>query len=206
MPRYRPKNPTRSNRQSHKPKAQKIDRLADWLPASDADYAAWRRAAERARAEFAEASKDFWLHQDNPEFRRRYNLAHDTLGYAIERSYPPGFWEGMSDFLAGKSEDLEAYIAFLEEDPYFFRSGYIKQEAIRGLKRTPLTESQRGRLQQAVLNVVEKGFRREFRDFCQLARRIQTEEWLAEVEAKTSSKDKGVAVRARWVLEACRKR
>lgn len=201
---YRPKKPIRLNRKYRKPKTQRATDFPDWLPAPDADFIAWGNAAERARGEF-DALWRKYKPQSDENIARALGVARNVWHYALDRAYPVGLWNGLGDLLAGKSENLEPYIAFLEADLYFFRSGYMKEEVIKGLKRTPLTESQRSRLQAAVLAVIEKGFRREFRDYCQLARRIQTAKWLQEIEARLSSKDTGIALRAKWVLEACRK-
>lgn len=202
---YRPKKPIRLDRKHRKPKTQRATDFPDWLPVPDADFAAWGRAADRARTEYVVALKEFWYHRDNSEFRRGFDTAYQLLQYTLERAYTTGFWNGMRDLLAGESENIEPYIAFLEADLYFFGSGYMKEEVIKGLKRTPLTSSQQSRLRHVILTVVEKGFRREYRDYCRLARRIQTPEWLQEIEARLSSKDTGIALRAKWVLEACRK-
>ncbi len=112
----------------------------------------------------------------------------------------------MADLRAGRTTNLEKYLAFLEADPHFFRSGYAKSEVIRGLKRLPLTQTQQRRLQNVVLHVVDKGFRREFRDYCRLARYVQSADWLQELETRLSSRDPNQALRARWVLDACRKK
>ena len=115
-------------------------------------------------------------------------------------------WEEIKNLQAGKTANLEKYLAFLEADPYFFRSGYVKSDVIRGLKRVALTYEQKGRLQSVVLRVVDKGFRREFRDYCRLARHVQTEDWLHEIETRLSSQDPNHALRAQWVLAACQQK
>jgi hypothetical protein len=40
--------------------------------------------------------------------------------------------------VSGLTEAIEIAIQFLEVDPYFFRSGYIKTDLLRRLKRAPL--------------------------------------------------------------------
>jgi hypothetical protein len=201
------KNPQRSERR--KPKqdtlAPNIAAVA-WLPAPDAGFVAWGRAAERAHAEFDTAWQRYYRRMGDAQLYREQEEARLRWFYTLERAYPPGFWEGMQDLLAGKTDNLEIYLAFLEADLHFFRSGYAKSEVIRGLKRLPLTEVQKRRLQNVVLRVVDKDFRREFRDYCRLARTIQSEDWLREVEARLASCDPNHALRAQWVLEACRRR
>jgi hypothetical protein len=165
----------------------------------------WGRAAERAKLEFDAAWKSYRSDLGDERLRRNAEVARQLMGYTLERAYPPGFWEGMPDLYASKTENLEAYIAFLEADLHFYRSGYAKSEAIRGVKRVPLTPAQQRRLQDVVLRVVDKGFRREFRDYCRLAKHVQSADWLIEVEARLSAHDPNQVLRAQWVLDACRR-
>ena len=48
-------------------------------------------------------------------------------------------------------------MSFLEVDPYFFRSGYIKADLLRHLKRAPLTRSQEQRLRNVILARLSTG-------------------------------------------------
>lgn len=176
---------------------------AGWLPAGGAGFVAWGEAAERAHREFRSAWRVHQRDMGDDELLRKADAARELFMYTLERAYPAGFWEEMGELQAGKAMDLEKYLAFLEADPFFFRSGYAKSEVIRGLKRAALTAEQMSRLRNVVLSVIDKGFRREFRDYCRLARRVQNAEWLREVEARLLAEDEGRAVRARWVLNAC---
>ena len=164
------------------------------------------QAADRAKQEFDLAWERYRLDRGNEKLARDIDSARQLMWYTLERAYPPGFWEGMEALHAGKTDNLEIYLAFLEADPRFFRSGYAKSEVIRGVKRLLLTTSQQRRLQDVVLRVVDKGFRREFRDYCRLARQVQSADWLREVETRLSSSDPNHVLRAQWVLDACRKR
>lgn len=177
--------------------------FAAWLPALDADFSAWGKAAEQAGLEFKAVWKKYQQHRGDEKLRQAVEDARHLWFYALERAYPPGFWEGIADLLAGKTESVEMYIAFLEADLHFFRSGYAKSEVIRGLKRLLLTSSQKRRLQTVVLRVIDRGFRREFRDYCRLARSVQSPDWLREIETRLSSSDPNHSLRARWVLDAC---
>lgn len=66
---------------------------------------------------------------------------------------------------------IESAVQFLEADPMFFRSGYIKEEFLEHLSRgIPLNDDQKKRLQQVfLLRVRERRTRREFRRYCRLA-------------------------------------
>jgi len=174
-----------------------------WLPSANADYTVWMTAAERASREHRIAWKEY-IANDNR--REEYEHARSLLIYTLARAFPPGFSEGLVGLMAGKTENVEIYIRFLELDPYFFGSGYAKAYLIRYLKWLPFTTSQQRRLQDVVLNVVKKGCRREFRSYCHWARYVQTPAWLQEVEAQLASWDPNLALRAQWILQACRQR
>jgi hypothetical protein len=174
-----------------------------WLPHDSGDFAAWGRAADRADAEFALALKRHRRDIGDEKLVLAVDNARLLMWYTLERAYPAGFWEGLADLHSGKANNLEIYIAFLEADCHFHRSGYAKAEAIRGLKRVSLTSAQKLRLQEVVLRVVDKGFRREFRAYCHLARHIQSPDWLEEVRRRLLSTEPGQVLRARWVMEAC---
>ena len=171
-----------------------------------ADFIAWGQAAVRADTERRIAWESFHQKERDTKLHRQWQDACALFQYTLDHAYPADFWEGFATLLAGTSDNLEPYLAFLEADLYFFRSGYAKTKIIRGLKRLPLTSAQKSCLQNVVLRVVDKGFRREFRDYCRLARYIQSPDWLKEVETRLASDDPDIAVRAKWVLEACRKK
>lgn len=48
-------------------------------------------------------------------------------------------------FRSGDPTAVEDALAFLEEDPYFFRSGYAREKVARWLARAPLAPKQRAR-------------------------------------------------------------
>ena len=57
-------------------------------------------------------------------------------------------------------------MSFLEADPWFYRTGYIKSKLIRYIKRPMLTPEYIKRLQRVVLAVVDKRDDRDFRAYC----------------------------------------
>ena len=87
-----------------------------------------------------------------------------------------------------RKRSVDTAIAFLEADPWFFRSGYEKQNIIRHLKRTPLTEPQRMRLARVVLAAIDGRDRIEFRHFGRLACGIWSEFLDEEVAMRMQSR------------------
>lgn len=131
--------------------------------------------------------------------------AVETWRTAIDRAYPPGFWDALEAVRRGERSGLEAMIEFLEADPWFFRSGYIKAIVLSAIKRFAFEPDEAERLRRVVLDVVDRRDGREFRDYCRLARRIATPEFRSELEGRaawTPLSDPAVARRARWVLAA----
>ncbi|WP_339074642.1 hypothetical protein [Teredinibacter turnerae] len=78
-------------------------------------------------------------------------------------------------------ELLEFAICFLEVDPLFFRSGYVKEELLRKLKRTELNVGQIKRLNAVLEDAVDSRGSREFRAYCRLAAMIASEKLISSV-------------------------
>jgi hypothetical protein len=55
----------------------------------------------------------------------------------------------------GEPEAIEEGLAFLERDPYFFRSGYARERVARRLARVELTPAQKVRVRAVVLGSVD---------------------------------------------------
>lgn len=119
-------------------------------------------------------------------------------------AFPGGLARMHAELPRGLSTVIEDAIRFLETDPYFFRSGYLKGDVLRYLARAPLDAHQEARLRDVVLARVRGPSRREFRRYCRLARRLSTPEFIAQLE-EVAEREPGVAARhAEWVLQAIR--
>jgi hypothetical protein len=96
---------------------------------------------------------------------------------------------------------IESLIAFLENDPWTFGSGYIKADIIRLLRKLDLTPKQSEQLRKVLLTIVDKRDRREFRHYCRLACKLDSMALRRELTRRLQSMDKGVSRRARWMLD-----
>lgn len=121
---------------------------------------------------------------------------------ALRAAYPADFWSHLADLRAGNTTHIETAICFLEADPVFFRSGYAKADVLRAIKRLPLTPSQMDRLRTVVLKVTATRGCREFRHYCNLARRVDGTGFREALAELLASGDPAVARRARWALSA----
>jgi hypothetical protein len=66
----------------------------------------------------------------------------------------------------------------------YFRSGYIKEEMLRKIKRTTLNDKQKYRLRNLLYNAVEERASREYKKYCSLAPIVTDEAfniWLTNI-------------------------
>ena len=102
------------------------------------------------------------------------------------------------------SELLEFVVAFLEVDPWFFRSGYLKQILLTRLKRSDLSEPLRQRLRRVLIDAARRRGTREFKYYCRLAVSVADQELESELEVVRAGTDAAAAHRAKMMLEAIR--
>jgi hypothetical protein len=123
------------------------------------------------------------------ELHDALDLLYDDLAVAIGKAK------------LGDSDATQNLIAFLEADPWCFRSGYMKGRVYESLRRVHLDSSLQDRLRAVLLNAVDAGYRREFRSSCRLARRIGDPLLIRELrERLVNSPDPHVRRRALWML------
>lgn len=164
-------------------------------------YSARAQAVERAsRGMHAAARK--WRLDRADQSRRDWDAWVERFHAAIDLAYPPDFWSDVERLRAGDLGALDAAIDFLQADPMFFRSGYVKAELVKLVKRLPLSDDQVKRLRTFLTGVVRSRDDRDFRDFCRLAPRLDGSEFRAELLAMTGDLDRDISRRARWVLHA----
>jgi hypothetical protein len=98
--------------------------------------------------------------------------------------------------------DATAYlVAFLEADPWCFRSGYMKGRVYESLGRVRPDSSLQERLRPVLLKAVDAGYRREFRSSCRLARRLADPVLTGELRRRlAASPDPHIQRRALWML------
>jgi len=137
---------------------------------------------------------------------KRWKSACDEFHEKYDRlAFPGGLEKGLQALDRSKSNAIEAAVQFLEVNPYFFRSGYIKEKILTKLKNADLSKSQLERLYKVLLNIVDKHYCREFRYYCKLARKIKTQKFLKNLRSRMESSNKDVAKRARWMFDYVKK-
>lgn len=93
--------------------------------------------------------------------------------------------------VSGEREVIEDALLFLEVDPWFFRSGYLKERVLRHLKSAALTERDRARLRNVIDSVTQGPSRRELRDYCRLALKVWAPEWEAQLRDRAERINSG---------------
>jgi hypothetical protein len=104
------------------------------------------------------------------------------------------------------NELIEFVVCFLEVDPYFFRSGYIKQDLLTRIKRTDLGELMKRRLRGVLIDAVNHRGTREFKYYGRPAAAIADEGLRAQLDAIASSDPSARTSRARLMLARIRQR
>jgi len=129
---------------------------------------------------------------------RRFHEDYDQL------AFPGGITEGMRRLAEHELGAIESAVVFLEVDPFFFRSGYIKEDLLERLRWVPLDEDQKMHLQQVIVaRIRDPKNRREFRRYCRLApfvTDVDFEKEISRLAGPSGTKPK----RALWVLEHIR--
>lgn len=155
------------------------------------------RILERSHEELDRAAA---VRGDSPEAFSASDAAVQRYREAFEAMYSEAFWAEVRSLAGGEHDAVEPALAFLEADPWCFRSGYVKDELMRLLARHELTMSERERLESVLLRAVDAGDRREFRRSCKLAARIRTPHLRRELRRRIDAEDRGIARRALLML------
>ena len=180
------------------------------------------QAAEAARAVYSKARALHWRFRLDSEASSLYAEAQKCYWRLIGEAYPPTFDQDLVRLGEGDPSGLESIVTFLEADPIFDGTGYLKERLSRLLRDVELPAEYAQRLQAVVLSVVDRRDGREFRDYCRLARKVDSPEFREQLNQRltrawpvarfltddlpalmlAAQEDRAVRRRAGWVLEA----
>jgi hypothetical protein len=132
----------------------------------------------------------------------RHDEAAARFQAAIDAAWPPGFVEQLERCRRGDPAGLDDVLDFLEAKPRFFRSGYIREKALRFLPRVPRTDAQARRMRELVLGAVDLHHRGSIRRFCSLARAVDAPFLRDALQQRRQHSSGQVRARARCVLDA----
>lgn len=97
--------------------------------------------------------------------------------------YYPGGEASLQALREGKDEGIEIALDFLEVDPRFFRSGYLKEQLWTQLRRCRFTRKQQPRLERVALAYTHRPIGREFWYMCRAMAQLATPGFWTEVRA-----------------------
>jgi hypothetical protein len=161
----------------------------------------YQKRAENSRRAQEAANKAYHagLRDQSPA---QYQDLLDAFWAACLHAWPSPDPQYLDRLNEGHHPDIERAIAFLEADPWFFRSGYLKQALLTRLKRVPLSRDQAQRLRAVLLNLIDTRDRHEFRYYCHLARALWTPEFEEALIGRMSADDPNIRRRATWMMRA----
>ena len=146
------------------------------------------------------------------EMHRAYPWNEETTGLygeiqrrywdAIRAAYAHQSLDGVERLKQGDPTGLPGVLEFLELDPIFHGTGYLKEDLLRYIRHIELSAADTARLQKIVVSVVDRQGRRELREYSRLARKIDGPALRGELTQRLQSSDPDIRRRARWVLEA----
>jgi len=172
----------------------------------DFGYSERARAVNEAHTEVHAAFKEVANRDDKSDPRtQRWLKAIEAFRAACSRVYPEDLELVEQGVLPASKVDTNHILDFLEADPVFFRSGYMKEMLLGALKKRCLDSHDTRRLQAIITNVVRDADRREFRRYCRVATTVDDQFLRQELNALARADDADVRRRAEWVLAALRK-
>lgn len=163
-----------------------------------------RKEGAKLHAMHAEIHRTFALRDRDPGAHREWEQACNAF-HAYQSWFGPYLESACKKRKARYARGiLEFVVCFLEVDPWFYRSGYLKQVFLTRVKRSVLSEALKERLRKVVLDAVERRGTREFKYYCRLAVVLADQQLVAELETAAASTDAAIANRARMMLGTVR--
>ncbi len=157
-------------------------------------------AAERVRVAQAR------VHETAAERGRRggverWHAALAELNQAMRELHPPSMEDDARRLRVGDPDAIESAITYLENDPFAFGTGYVKEEMLRRLRHVALTPKQKARLAGVILHQVDNHDRREFWQYCLIGPLVVDDSLRLSLLGRLRSGEPGRARRALRVLD-----
>jgi len=127
--------------------------------------------------------------------------AQDFHHHYNRLAFPGGLKEALNLLKQNDPATIEVAIVYLEADPYFHRSGYIKQQIARLLKQSILSEQNILQIQAVLLQFIQQGRGRQEHEYNRLAKKIKTPAFIESLqEIVRTTKEAGTSRRAKNML------
>jgi hypothetical protein len=170
----------------------------------DFGYSKRGRDVNEAQAKVHAAFQEVVNRNDSSDPKtRRWLSAIEQFQAAYARVYPDVLRQVDQGAKRASEIDTVDMLDFLEADPIFDRSGYMKEKLLTELKRRKLDQHEVKRFQAIIFSVVKMNdHRREFLRYCRAAANVDDQPFRAELSALERLADPHVSRRANWVLGA----
>lgn len=140
----------------------------------------------------------YMLDRDTCE-KNKFKDAYSGLHPQILRIEP--IIENINNKLMNFNTDLQDFaITYLEADPVYFRSGYVKEDMLAKLRKAELNTNQIIRLLSILKDAVENRGAREFKRYCKLAMKIANNDLIEFLHIKAKSINTSVKSRAKLMI------
>jgi hypothetical protein len=159
-----------------------------------------RRAASEINALHARINETSTLRHHDGVYRRQWEEACKAFHAYTHPIYQLWSPETLRSIREGLEPWRPVALLFLETDPWFFRSGYLKQKVLRALKAATLEPEEVERVNGILLTAVDSRDRREFKEYCRLAARVATSRLRESLAARQASSDERTRARATQML------
>lgn len=157
--------------------------------------------AEKMRALSARIDETFELEAISAKHRVEWKVACDDFHNQFDDLCFPGGSQAWCHFIKGTTPDVEPALAFLEADPFAFRSGYNKQILWNRFKQISLSLHEAQRLESVALSYLNKRVRWEFWDMAKYVRlRGSVQFWQEVTQIATARHRSSAAVKAYWLV------
>ena len=113
---------------------------------------------------------------------------YDYSGFSDDKFYVFESDRFLAALASGEAEAKKCALTFLEYDPYYYRSGYMKAKLLVRLKHLPLTGDEAARMRGIVCKaILDRRPKCEFRYYARMLKNVGTPEFRRQIRALTVS-------------------
>jgi hypothetical protein len=155
----------------------------------------------------AKVRETFRGRNESPSTRDAWQKACATFHSSYDQlAFPGGLAREFTQLDQQDPNAIEMALRFLEANPWYFRSGYLKEELLARFKKLPLTHDQIARLRKVILERIQGRPVREMRAYTRLAPRVTNPEFEAELRRIAEGGNRIAARYAQWAIQCLKSR
>jgi hypothetical protein len=143
----------------------------------------------------------FGVRDTSASHRALWKSACTEFHSQYDELFFPGGHQAWTNFVQGTNPNIELALAYLEADPFVFRSGYHKQVIWNRIKQMVLSPNEKQRIEYVALNYLDKRVHWEFWSMAKYVRlRGSSEFWQITTKLASASARSNTAIKAHWLL------